>query len=49
MWKGYFFHRKARNARDTLRVSKKVVLEENGTFEICLSRGKGTLFFAIYM
>ncbi len=51
-WKGYFFHRKARNAHDTLRVSKTVFLEEKGTFEICLSHKKGTfspnIFFPIY-
>ncbi len=36
--KGTFFHRKSRNARDALRVSKAVFLKEKGTFEICLSR-----------
>ena len=42
-WKGYFFQGKARNARDALKVWKTVFLEEKGTFEICLSREKGTI------
>ncbi len=48
-WKGYFFHRKARNARDVLRVWKTVFLEEKGTFEICLSREKGTIFSQTFL
>ena len=48
-WKVYFFHRKARNACDVLRVSKTVFLEEKGTFEICLSHEKGTMFSIIWV
>ena len=42
-WKGYFFHGKACNVHDALRVWKTVFLEEKGTFDICLSRKKGTI------
>ncbi len=45
-WKGYFFHMKARNARDALRVSKTVYFGRKGYLNF------GTisnLFFLIYM
>ena len=42
--KRILFHRKACNARDALRMSKTEFWEEKGTFEICLSREKGTIF-----
>ena len=38
-------HKYNRKTRDALRASKTVFLAEKGTFEICLSREKGTLFF----
>ncbi len=44
-WKGYFFHGKARNASDALRMWKTVFLEEKGTFDICLSCEMGTISF----
>ena len=41
--KGTFSHGKVFDARDALRVWKTVFLEEQGTFEICLSPEKGAI------